>query len=107
MGGLLPIVEMARIIAIAEGTGIRSTRDRINLKANKDNIPVTLTRLEKDHEFIISLILRQQLIDLANGIPPGNKIEVKNLSRDESRDLKSALGRVDQIGELMKDILFS
>jgi DNA polymerase-3 subunit epsilon/CBS domain-containing protein len=107
MGGLLPIVEMARIIAIAEGTGVRSTRDRINLKASKDNVPVTLARLEKDHEFIISLILRQQLIDLADGIPPGNKIEVKNLSRDESRDLKSALGRVDQIGELMKDILFS
>jgi DNA polymerase-3 subunit epsilon/CBS domain-containing protein len=107
MGGLLPIVEMARTLAIAEGKATRPTRDRINLKAGQDNIPVTLSRLERDHELIITLILRQQLIDLADGKPPGNKIDVKILSRDESRSLKSALGRVDQIGDLMRDLLFS
>ena len=107
MGGLLPIVEMARILAISDGSTARSTKDRIKLKSVEDYAPVTLSRLEKDHAMIISLILRQQLSDLANGIPPGNKIETRNLSRDEARDLKNAFGRVDQIGDLMKDLLFS
>ena len=107
MGGLLPIVEMARILAIAEGSSERSTKIRIALKSSSDYAPITLARLEKDHALIISLILRQQLLDLANGIPPGNKIETRLLSRDEARDLKNAFGRVDQIGELMKDLLFS
>ncbi len=107
MGGLLPIVEMARILAIAEGAALRTTCDRINLRADDDNAPVTLARLDKDHELMVRLILRQQLMDLANGIPPGNKIEVKHLSRDDARDLKLALGRVDQISNLMKDMLFS
>lgn len=107
MGGLLPIVEMARILAIGEGSSARSTKDRIALRSQDDDAPITLARLEKDHALIISLILRQQLSDLANGIPPGNKIETRHLSRDEVRDLKNAFSRVDQIGDLLKDMLFS
>ena len=107
MGGLLPIVEMARIIAIASGSEQRSTSSRIALKSNDDTTPVTLARLDNDHAMIISLILRQQLLDLAGGIPPGNKIDVKMLGRDEASALKAAFSRVDQIPELMKDLLFS
>ena len=106
MGGLLPIVEMARIIAIRSGAPVRATSERIALLADKENIPVTLSRLDSDHQMLITIILQQQLRDLEAGIPPGNKVEARYLTIDQKKQLKACFGRLQELDGLMRDILF-
>ena len=106
MGGLLPIVELARIIAIRSGQQARATSSRIALLSEKPDIPITLSRLDHDHQMLIEIILDQQLRDLEAGIPPGNKIEPRYLSADEKRQLKACFGRLQELDGLMRDILF-
>ena len=106
MGGLLPIVEMARIIAICSGAPVRATSERIALLADKENIPVTLSRLDSDHQMLITIILQQQLRDLEAGIPPGNKVEARHLTIDQKKQLKACFGRLQELDGLMRDILF-
>ena len=49
------------------------------------------------HGVLMSHILRQQLVDLAEGIAPSNRVALKTLSRDERDDLHRRLHSLDTV----------
>ncbi|MEI8153011.1 MAG: putative nucleotidyltransferase substrate binding domain-containing protein [Hyphomicrobiales bacterium] len=52
------------------------------------------------------LILNQQLHDITHGLPPGNTVEVKRLSRRDRGRLKTALGFAENLDEIVRSGLF-
>lgn len=54
----------------------------------------------------LSLLLAQQLEDIAQDRPTSNAVAVKRLSSDERSRLRSALETVQHIDELKRDLLF-
>ena len=54
----------------------------------------------------LSLLLAQQLEDIAQGRPTSNAVAVKRLSSDERNHLRSALKSVDHLDEVTRDLLF-
>ena len=54
----------------------------------------------------LDLILSQQLADMAAGLPPSNKVEVKRLSREGRARLRASLGAVSALDTLTRDLLF-
>lgn len=94
-GGTLPIVGGARVLALRHAVRDRSTRQRLlRIKerglVNEDDIDEILDA----HEILLRHILEQQLEDLAAGLAPSNRIDVKRLSKHARDDLKSALEKV-------------
>ncbi len=54
----------------------------------------------------MSLILAQQLDDIAHGVPPSNAVALKRLTRAERSRLRSALDAVANLDTLTRDLLF-
>jgi len=48
----------------------------------------------------------RQLADMRTGLPPGNKVAVKRLSREQRRSLRESLAAVRHLDTLMRDLLF-
>ena len=90
MGGLLPLVGIARTLALRVGSRARSTPERIQDASAAGRVSSsdadTLVRI---HRSLLTLILEQQLEDLSRGVSPSARIEVRRLSRSDQR----ALGR--------------
>ncbi len=88
IGGLLPLVGIARTLALRIGSRARSTPERIQ-DANaagrvSSSDAGTLVRI---HRSLLTSILEQQLEDLAAGVSPSGRIEVRRLSRSAQRGL--------------------
>ena len=88
IGGLLPLVGIARTLALRIGSRARSTPERIQ-DANaagrvSSSDAETLVRI---HRSLLTSILEQQLEDLAAGVSPSGCIEVRRLSRSAQRGL--------------------
>lgn len=105
--GLFGLVAAARALAIRHHVLERSTPGRLaairtlDLGAEQD-----LDALIEAHGVFLDLILAQQIVDMANGVSPGNTVAVKRLShRDRSR-LRSALESVGPIEDMTRDLLF-
>ena len=96
MGGLLPLVGAARTLALRIGSQARSTPERIQDASVAGRMSSsdgeTLVRI---HRTLLTLILEQQLEDLAAGVPPGSRIEVRRLSRTARRSLARDLHVLD------------
>ena len=106
MGGLLPLVGAARTLALRIGSQARSTPERIQDASAAGRVSSsdagTLVRI---HRTLLTLILEQQLEDLAAGVPPGSRIEVRRLSRTEQRSLARDLHVLDDtLGVLRSSI---
>jgi DNA polymerase-3 subunit epsilon/CBS domain-containing protein len=65
-----------------------------------------LTALARAQGEFLDLILMQQLADIRAGLPPGNKVAVKLLSREQRARLSDSLGAVRHIDTLTRDLLF-
>ncbi|HZM36826.1 MAG TPA: DUF294 nucleotidyltransferase-like domain-containing protein [Burkholderiales bacterium] len=95
-GGLLPLVGLARTLALRIGSSAHATPDRLQ-------DAVTAGRLaDSDAQLLVGvqsrlteLILRQQLNDLAEGRKPGTRVETGALSRQQARELARSLRRLD------------
>ena len=88
IGGLLPLVGIARTLALRIGSRARSTPERIQ-DANaagrvSSSDAGTLVRI---HRSLLTLTLEQQLEDLSAGVSPSGRIEVRRLSRSDQRGL--------------------
>ena len=88
MGGLLPLVGAARTLALRIGSKARSTPERIQDASAAGRVSSsdaeTLVRI---HRRLLTLILEQQLVDLAAGVPPGSRVEIRRLSRADQRSI--------------------
>lgn len=104
--GLFGIVTLARVLAIRHHWLERTTPARLaaamELGRSQDDI-AALLRAQAD---FLDLILSQQLADMANGLPPSNKVEVKRLSRERRARLHESLGAVRALETLTRDLLF-
>ena len=104
--GLFGIVTLARVLAIRHHWLERSTPARLNAARTLQRSENDITALLRAQADFLDLILSQQLADIANGLPPGNKVEVKRLSREGRARLRAALGAVGALDTLTRDLLF-
>ena len=106
MGGLLPLVGIARTLALRIGSRARSTPERIHdaCAAGRVSSPDAET-LVRIHRGLLTRVLEQQLEDLSAGVPPSARIEVRRLSRGVERSLVRDLRTLDDtLGVLRSSI---
>ncbi len=105
-GGLLPLVSIARVAALRFGIEARSTPDRLATAAELGALPTGDTALLIElHEFILRLVLDQQIADIGAGIPPSTKVDPSRLSRTERKRLRDSLKQLDTILAMAKSTL--
>lgn len=98
MGGLLPLVGLARTLALRAASTERSTPGRLRAAAKAGRLAdADAETLVQIHGSLMSLVLRQQLADLGVGVPPSGRVAVARLGREESRRLSRDLRRLDEI----------
>lgn len=105
-GALLPITAGARVIALRHGVTALATPQRLVQAAARAGRGETDAALLADvHGFLLRLLLAQQITDLEAGITPGNRVELARLNRQDRDHLKDALGRVELMREMLRDLL--
>jgi len=100
--GLLPLVSLARTLAIRVASFSRPTPERLRDAAREGRIG------EKDaeqliglHRTLLSLVLQQQLRDLEAGVPLSSRIVFNHLEREQRRELRHGLGHLNSVvGEI-------
>jgi DNA polymerase-3 subunit epsilon/CBS domain-containing protein len=105
--GLFAIVTTARVLAIRYHLLEHSTPARLaaiaKLGRGGDSDLNAVTHAQGE---FLDLILKQQLADIRGGLPPGNKVAVKPLSREQRARLNDSLGAVRHLDTLTRDLLF-
>jgi DNA polymerase-3 subunit epsilon/CBS domain-containing protein len=106
-GGLFPIVAAARCLALRHDVAEVSTPGRLRaIRALKIGGDQNLEEMDRSHALIVSVLLRQQVLDIAAGRPPSNKIDPAILSRRDAADLKRALSGLTNVATTVRDLLF-
>jgi hypothetical protein len=54
----------------------------------------------------VDLILRQQIEDIASGIPPSSRVVPAQMPASRRRDLKDALAQLRNLNTTVRDLLF-
>lgn len=100
--GLLPLVSLARTLALRGGSTARATPDRLRDAARDGRLPASDAEgLVTLHGDLLECVLRQQLADVAEGIPPSSTVVMRTVPRAQRRRLVDGLKRLDGvIGEL-------
>jgi DNA polymerase-3 subunit epsilon/CBS domain-containing protein len=105
-GGLFGIVATARLLALRFEVAERSTYARLQgVRALKVGAERDLDALIEAHATLLSAILDQQLVDMAVGRPPSNKVEISRLSRSAQEHLKGALKSLKYADDMARDLL--
>lgn len=108
VGGMLPVVSAARVLAIRHHVVARATADRLaGIRALGLGGDADLAHLADDHRLMMRLMLEQQLDDVEAGIPTSSRVAVKRLDREATDELKAAFGRIGHSGELTRSLLVS
>jgi CBS domain-containing protein len=92
-GGLLPIVGLARAVALASGSRERSTLERLEAAGKSGTIlsQEDTSSLAEIFQFLLYLRLRRQLVALEANQPLDHCIHLNTLSTLERRRLKDGL----------------
>jgi len=97
-GGLMPIVSIARTLALRVGSTASATADRLRDAASggrlSDADAATLAGIHAD---LMTRVLRQQLIDLEAGVRPSSRVAVNGQPRTAVRSLARQLRTMDEI----------
>ena len=89
--GIIPVVGLARIHALAAGSHARSTPVRLRAAADAGVLAQEdADTLSEAFAFLLRLRLRAQLRDREEGRPPTNHVALESLSTLERRHLKEA-----------------
>ncbi len=97
-GGLLPLVSGARVLALKRGVAATATAARLQAAAEAGLLnDADLATLGEAHELLAGLVLDQQIADIAAGLAPSTRVEVKRLTGVERRRLRAALKSVNII----------
>lgn len=95
---ILPLVTAARILALLVGSTAHSTADRLREAAEHTLLTEDHARTLSDiHQFLVGLVLRQQLHDLRHGIVPSSGVAVSQLDIGQTRRLREALRQIDRL----------
>jgi DNA polymerase-3 subunit epsilon/CBS domain-containing protein len=105
--GLFPLVAGARALAIRHGITAQSTKDRLTELGARDGGPrPQFGLLAEAHLLLLTLILRQQIRDIAAGIPASNGIDPKELDARTLARLKKALASVQTMPDFVRTEMF-
>ncbi|HVO14936.1 MAG TPA: DUF294 nucleotidyltransferase-like domain-containing protein [Alphaproteobacteria bacterium] len=105
-GGLLPLVTGARLMALKCASSATATLDRLGAAREAGALNAEdATALAEGHEFLLRLVLDQQIADIAAGVPPSTKVELARLARPVRRRLTEVLRQVDAIELNVRDVL--
>jgi CBS domain-containing protein len=97
-GGLMPIVSIARTLALRVGSTARTTSDRLREAAAAGRLAESdATTLTSIHADLMTRVLRQQLIDLEEGVRPSSRVAVNGQPRNAVRSLARQLRTLDEI----------
>jgi CBS domain-containing protein len=106
LGGLLPVVSAARLMALKLGVAATGTAERLQAVRAAGLIGESdIAELTTAHALLLELILRQQIADLAAGHPPGSRIDPARLTALQHSRLKAALKHVALLPEMVQDVL--
>jgi signal-transduction protein with cAMP-binding, CBS, and nucleotidyltransferase domain len=103
---LLPLVETVRVLAISRGIAERGSAARVEALLKRDDIPAEVGELAEDIHLAIRLVLRQQIADIAEGLPPTSMIDIRSISPIEKNVLKAVNDRVGRLESLLQAGLF-
>ncbi len=104
---LLPLVSDARLLALRIGSAERSTAARLSaLVAAGRGGSADLTAAAAAQEVLFDLILRQQIVDLRQGLRATSRVQAARLSRRERERLRTALRAVRDLHRASRDLLF-
>lgn len=96
--GLLPLVGMARTLALRCGSSARATPERLREAAAAGRLSeADAEALVVVHGDLLLRVLRQQSIDLAGGVRPSGRIEAARLDRKDAARLRDGLRRIDDV----------
>lgn len=105
--GLFGIVSVARALAICHNIAEHATLARLDgIKALGRGLEGDLDALIEAQGTFLDLTLKQQIADIAAGIPASNRVEVRRLSRRERAQLGEALKAVEPLQDVARDLLF-
>ncbi|MFN3398993.1 MAG: DUF294 nucleotidyltransferase-like domain-containing protein [Ferrovibrio sp.] len=106
LGGLLPVVSAARLMALKLGVAATGTVERLQAVGAAGLIGESdIAGLTAAHALLLELILRQQIADLEAGQPPGSRIDPSRLTALQHSRLKAALKHVALLPEMVQDVL--
>ena len=104
--GLLPLVSFARALALRIGSSTRPTPERIRDVLGAGRLGEhDATMLIETHSVLMDHVLRQQLIDLNEGVAPSNRVALANLSRDQRSELRSRLHSLDFVVREIRSLM--
>lgn len=105
-GALLPITAGARVIALSHGVAALTTPVRLVEGARRAGTGETDAEILADvHGFLLRIVLSQQIADIAAGVRPSNRVRVASLGHQDREHLQDALGRIELIRDLLRDVL--
>lgn len=103
-GGLMPIFTAARILSIKTATPGRATPERLGAAVSAGLASERwLATVTAAHQTLLGAILRQQLADVAAGIPPGPRVEIGRLARQERAELRRAVQSAGEAVGLVRE----
>jgi CBS domain-containing protein len=101
--GIAPIVELARVQALASGHDAVNTHDRLLAVADHADVGEQSARDLRDAlEFLSSLRIRHQARQMAQGTMPDNFLPPASLSNFERTQLKDAFAVVDSLQRMLR-----
>ena len=96
--GIVPIVDLARLFALAGGGAAVNTQDRLEVAATSSEVSTQSARdLGEALEFISRLRIAHQARQMAQGKAPDNFLALQELSNFERSHLKEAFGVVQTV----------
>jgi DNA polymerase-3 subunit epsilon/CBS domain-containing protein len=105
--GLFPIVSAARALSIRHGLTAQSTKDRLVELAQREAEPRPIFgQLSDAHLLFLTLLLRQQIRDVAAGIPASHSVDPKELDARSLVRLKKALASVQNLPDFVRTEMF-
>ena len=100
--GVVPIVDLARLFALAGAEPAVNTQDRLDAAgAAGDLNPGTARDMREALEFIASLRIQHQARQLAQGLAPDHHVPLLELSNFERSQLKQAFGVVQTVQSVL------
>lgn len=101
--GTAPLADLIRVHALAVGSKAHNSFDRLNDVIEANILPKGRgADLRDAMEFIATVRIRHQALDLETGSDPDNNIEPENLSDFERRNLKDAFQILSNAQKFMK-----
>ncbi len=101
--GIVPITDIGRVLALAEGIGKVNTTERIEALSNTKSMSQSMSvNLLDALEFIANLRIRHQARQIKKGIPPDNFLPPDDLSSLERKHLKDAFSIIKDAQESLE-----